>query len=272
MAILAMNEMTTYRWSFEKDVEQYLAAGIGQIGVWRPKLADFGEIKGLDLLAESGLGVSSLHWTGGFTGSDARSYSESLQDGREAIRVAAELQANCLLVHSGARAGHTRNHARRLLQQALCDLLETAQDACVPLALEPMPCESASDWTFLHTLDETLELMDRIGSPWLKIVFDTYHLGDSPTALDRIPELVSRIALVQLADATGPPSDEQDRFPLGCGNLPLDGIVGRLQSAGYAGAWEVELIGPEIEASEYHALLQQTVEAFQQLTAQGATP
>ena len=78
MVTLAMNEMTTYRWSFEEDVEQYLAAGIGQMGVWRPKLADFGEIRGLDLLAESGLGVSSLHWTGGFTGSDSRSYAESL--------------------------------------------------------------------------------------------------------------------------------------------------------------------------------------------------
>ncbi|MEE3372475.1 MAG: sugar phosphate isomerase/epimerase family protein [Planctomycetota bacterium] len=272
MATLAMNQMTTYRWSFEKDVEQYLAAGIGQMGVWRPKLADIGESEALDLLAESGLGVSSLHWAGGFTGSDARSYTESLQDAREAIRVAAELQANCLLVHSGARAGHTRNHARRLLQQALCELLETAQDACVPLALEPMPRESASDWTFLHTLDETMELIDRIGSPWLKIVFDTYHLGHDLAGVDRIPEIVSRIALVQLADATGPPSDEQDRFPLGCGNLPLDEIVGRLRSAGYVGAWEVELMGPEIETSEYHALLRQTVEAFQDLTARGATP
>ena len=272
MVTLAMNEMTTYRWSFEEDVEQYLAVGIGQIGVWRPKLADFGEIRGLDLLAESGLGVSSLHWTGGFTGSDARSYTESLQDAREAMRVAAELQANCLLVHSGPRAGHTRNHARRLLQQALCELLETAQDACVPLALEPMPPESASDWTFLHTLDETMELIDRIGSPWLKIAFDTYHFGHDPALLDRIPELVPRIALVQLADAAGPPSDEQDRFPLGRGNLPLNEIVGRLRAADYDGAWEVELMGPEIEASEYHALLRQTVDAFHELTGLGATP
>ena len=272
MVTLAMNEMTTYRWSFEQDIEQYMAAGIGQIGVWRPKLADFGEMKGIDLVAESGLAVSSLHWAGGFTGSDDRSYAESLQDAREALRIAAELQANCLVVHSGARAGHTRNHARRLLQQALYDLLETAQEACVPLALEPMPRESASDWTFLHTLDDTMELIERIDSPWLKIAFDTYHLGHDVAALERIPELVSRIALVQLADANGPPSDEQDRFPLGRGNLPLEEIVSRLRSAGYAGALEVELMGPEIEASEYRALLRQTVGAFQELTTIGATP
>ena len=59
---LSMNEMTTYRWSFEEDVARYRAAGIGAIGVWRQKLSDFGEDKGVELLAESGLKVSNPPW------------------------------------------------------------------------------------------------------------------------------------------------------------------------------------------------------------------
>ena len=45
MARLSINEMTTYRWSFEEDVVQLRAAGIPAIGVWRQKLADYGEAK-----------------------------------------------------------------------------------------------------------------------------------------------------------------------------------------------------------------------------------
>ena len=38
MERIAVNEMTTYRWSFEEDVYHYAQAGIDAIGVWRQKL------------------------------------------------------------------------------------------------------------------------------------------------------------------------------------------------------------------------------------------
>ena len=84
MAILSMNETTTYRWSFEEDVAQYAAAGIPAIGVWRQKLSDCGQSRGIELLAQKGLKVSHLLWAGGFTGSDGRTFRESVDDAREA--------------------------------------------------------------------------------------------------------------------------------------------------------------------------------------------
>src|SRR5437868_1367486 len=102
---LSMNELTTYRWSFEEDVRNYAAAGFSAIGVWRQKLSDFGEERGAELLLESGLEVSSLLWAGGFTGSDGRSYRESLQDAEESVRLAAGLHAGCLILFTGSRAG-----------------------------------------------------------------------------------------------------------------------------------------------------------------------
>ena len=78
MVRFCMNEMTTYRWSFEEDVQHYSAAGIGGISVWRQKLSDYGEEKGIELLREFRLDVASVLWAGGFTGSDGRSYKESI--------------------------------------------------------------------------------------------------------------------------------------------------------------------------------------------------
>src|ERR1700733_9465420 len=110
MARLSMNEMTTYRWSFDQDVAEYRSAGIPAIGVWRRKLTDFGEEKGIELLAEAKLPVSNLLWAGGFTGSDGHTFRERVDDAAEAIRLAAALHARSLVVYSGARAGHTHNH------------------------------------------------------------------------------------------------------------------------------------------------------------------
>lgn len=258
MAQMAMNEMTTFRWSFEQDVRQYLAAGVPAIGVWRQKVSDYGEEKAVELLQESGLKVSSLLWAGGFTGSEGRSFKESLEDAREAIRLAGEMRAGCLVVYSGARAGHTQNHARRILKSALSELAPIAAEFGVTLAIEPMHAACAADWTFLTDLDETVATLEEIGSPAMKVCFDTYHLGQAADVLDQIPTIASRLALVQLGDARMPPQEEPHRCRLGEGFIPLKEIVAALHDAGYDGFFEVELMGEEIEAADYNDLLAQS--------------
>src|SRR5579872_5457123 len=83
MPRLSINEMTTYHWSFLDDVSGYQAAEIASIGVWRRKLCDFGEERGIELLRESGLAVSSLSDAGGFTGSDGHTFRDGVDDALE---------------------------------------------------------------------------------------------------------------------------------------------------------------------------------------------
>ena len=255
---ISMNELTTYRWSFEEDVQRYAAAGLDAIGVWRQKLSDFGEEKGAELLAEHRLRVSSLNWAGGFTGSEGRSFKESVDDAREALRTARLLKSPCVIVYTGARAGHTHKHARRLLRTALAELAEPAAQMGVDLAIEPMHAGCAAEWTFLTSLDESLALLDELDSPAVKLVFDCYHLGHEPSIVQRIADLAPRTAIVQLGDARRPPSGEQDRCPLGEGCLPLADIVAEFQRAGYRGDFDIELLGEEIEVSDYGALIAQS--------------
>jgi sugar phosphate isomerase/epimerase len=271
MARLSMNEMTTYRWSFDEDVRNYATAGIEGIAVWRDKLSDFGEEKGVELLADSGLAVSSLLWAGGFTGSEGRTYKESVEDASEAIRLASTLKAGSLIVYSGARAGHTHNHARRLLKSALTELTPLAEELGVTLAIEPMHGGCAADWTFLTDLQESLELVDAFASPHLKLAFDTYHLGQDQHVFGLLADVATRIAIVQLGDAKEPPQGEQNRCRLGEGVIPLGAIVSELTSAGYTGFYDVELMGEEIEATDYKELLSQSKKAFAELMADSKT-
>ncbi|MBX7167911.1 MAG: sugar phosphate isomerase/epimerase [Pirellulales bacterium] len=267
MSRLSMNEMTTFRWSFEEDVENYRRAGYQAIGVWRQKLSDFGEEKGIELLAESGLHVSNLLWAGGFTGSDGRSYRESLEDAAEAIELAGAMKADCLVVYSGARGGHTLSHARRLLRDALRELAPQAAAAGVLLAVEPMHENCAAEWTFLTQLDQTLELLNQVESPQVRLAFDTYHLGHGPAACEAAARCADRIAVVHLGDGQLPPGQEQNRCCLGKGNLGLREIVQALEAGGYRGYYDVELFGEDIEASDYHELLKLSCTEFSRLLA-----
>lgn len=267
MARLSINELTTFRWSFEEDVRQYRAAGVDGIGVWRQKLSDFGEEKGIELLLESGLSVSSLLWAGGFTGSEGKSHKESVEDAKEAIRLASAMDAGCLIVYSGPRAGHTHNHARRLMRSALDEILPLADDVDLNLAIEPMHAGCAADWTFLTELGETVELLQAYDTPRFKLAFDTYHLCQNGSVLSRLAELVPRIAIVQLGDAKAPPQGEPNRSPLGEGTLPLAEVVQTLESCGYDGFYDVELMGEEIEQTGYQDLLSQSKSAFERLIA-----
>lgn len=263
MSKLAMNEMTTYRWSFEEDVIHYAAAGILAIGVWRQKLSDFGEDRGVELLSRKGMVASNLLWAGGFTGSDGRSFQESVDDAHEAIRTAAALRAPCLTIYSGARGGHTNNHARRLLKTALKELLPTAAELGIRLAIEPMHAGCALEWTFLTDLSDTLALLDELDSPLLGLAFDTYHLGHEPAVLNRLSQLTPRIAIVQLGDAKQPPNGEQNRCRLGEGVIPLPRIVETLAIAGFDGYFEVELLGEDVEAFAYQDLIAHSKSAFE---------
>lgn len=269
MAELSMNETTTFRWSFEEDVAAYAAAGIPAIGVWRQKLSDCGRDKAVELLQQHGLKVSHLLWAGGFTGSDGRTYRESVEDAAEALQTAAQLHTGILVVYSGARAGHTFNHARRLIQGALEELIPTAAELGVTLAVEPMHPGCAAEWTFLTDIDDTLALLDKIGSPQVKMVLDTYHLGQDAGLVDRIGQIVSQVAIVQLGDAKQPPDGEQNRCRLGEGTVPLTEIVAALKSAGYDGYYDVELLGEEIETSDYDSLVQHAKQAFDRLLCSG---
>ncbi len=262
MAELSISETTTFRWSLEEDVAEYSAAGIHAIGVWRRKLADCGQAKALDLLNRGGLRVSHLFWAGGFTGSDGHSHRESVEDALEAVRTAAELNCPTLVLCSGPRAGHTGNHARRLIQAALAELAPLAAELHVTLALEPMHPGCAAEWTFLTSLDETLSLLQSVADLNVKMVFDTYHLGLEEGIVARIAEAVPHFALVQLGDARRPPDGEQNRCRLGVGMVPLAEIIAALKAGGYDGYYDVELLGEEIETDDYRSLLQHAKEAF----------
>ena len=262
MSLLSMNELTTYRWSLGQDLENYREAGYSGIGVWRQKLADENEDSAIERLTASGLNVTNVSWAGGFTGSDGSSLADSIDDAASAIRLAGSVMAGCLVIYSGGRNNHINRHATRLLRMALDELLPIAEMWEVPLAIEPMHPACAMDWTFLTSLESAIDLVEQVDSPFLKIAYDTYHFPLGSRRGYQLAALAPHLGIVFLGDRIQPASADQERCPLGHGRLPLVEIVSTLQDAGYTGAYDVKLMGPDIETCDYWTLLEQSLVAF----------
>ena len=258
---LALNGLTTTRWSLLEDVAGCQDAGFEAIGLWRPKVHEFGEEQAAELLGDSGLCVSTLSWAGGFTGTHGHGFADALEDARDAIRLAAQVGAECLVIISGARSGHTLNHARRLLVEALKRLANDAGDLGVTLALQPMHRMFADDWTFLTRLDDTVDILALVDHPRLKLSLDVYQQWQEPDLLERLPGLVPLIATVGLSDWREPRS-RHDRCLPGDGVIPLAAIVEALVRGGYRGCFDVQVWSDEHWQSDYHDLVHECHRRF----------
>ncbi|MEJ8279974.1 hydroxypyruvate isomerase family protein [Pseudonocardia spirodelae] len=86
----------------------------------------------------------------------------------------------------------------------------------------------------LKTADDAVAVLDRVGSPDLRLLLDVYHLavnGDDPAAA--IDRHAGRIGHVQIADAPG-------RGEPGTGTLPIHDLLARVVAAGYRGPVSLE--------------------------------
>lgn len=262
MASLSLHETTTFRWSLEDDVTACRDAGFETIGIWRRKLDDFGCERGIDFINDSGLRVSSLSWAGGFTGANGMSFREAMDDAREAIRVAAAINAVCVLVAAGGRNGHIWTHANNLLVGALIELSDFAAARNVQIALQPMNSPFLKSWSFLSTLDSAIDVIRRCNHPATRLAFDAGELWREANLFERIAEVAPYTAVVQLNDGPETPTSINDRRLPGDGDVPLLEITQAFVQNGYRGDFELALWSNELWDSDYNELIRACRDRF----------
>ena len=248
---LAVSQFCSYRWSLFQDVVRYSQLGINGIGLWRSKLDDLGQNEAIDLLSEMQMDVSSLSWAGGFTGSNGNSYVSAIDDAIEAIILAHRLQANCLIVHPGGHNGHTNSHLSRLFRSAFQTLTPIAEDYGIRLAIEPCLGHKRNAFNFFESWQQQIEAIQEFSPRQVGLVIDLYHLGENLEIARSLKSLLPRIALVQLADFDHRPAHEENRCPLGQGQVPIQYWLEQLNQLNYHGFVELELHGIGMQGTPY---------------------
>ncbi|MEL6108763.1 MAG: sugar phosphate isomerase/epimerase family protein, partial [Planctomycetota bacterium] len=153
---------------------------------------------------------------------------------------------------------HIQTHLHRTLRCALKRLAAVASEHGVQLALEPFHPGCGDEWSFVTDLQTTLKIIEEVDNPALGLVLDTYHIGMDDDALRWLPDVAPHIHLVQLGDGRHCPHGEMNRCLLGEGCIPIGEITEMLSECGYRGAWEIELIGEDVETIGYEHLLDHT--------------
>ena len=93
----------------------------------------------------------------------------------------------------------------------------------------------------MTTIPETLALLDEVGEPNLGLIFDVWHLWDTPDLLAHIHAHARRIVGVHVNDVRKPTRSWKDRMLPGDGIVDLPSILGALEAGGYYGWFDLEI-------------------------------
>lgn len=255
MVRMSVSELSMCQLDLHEETEYLTAHGFDAIGLWRPKVSDIGPVAAQKLLEQSSITVSSLLWGGGFTGGDGITFRDGIEDALEGLCTASTLGAETLVLHSGQRGGHTLGHARRLLVDAIDELLPEAESLGVTLALKPSHPMASDGWNFLCSLQDSIDLVRRFDSSRIGLALDLWHFADDPSLEAVLPEVIAVSAVIQLADRTASPSDLPERLPPGFGTLRLARLVTEVAALGYRGFVEFDCVGEVSESLGYEGLL-----------------
>jgi sugar phosphate isomerase/epimerase len=247
---ISVSAVSTYTWGLDRDIEFWAEAGLTNVGVSMAKLGAYGVEKGVRRLLDAGVHVGNVIGTG----------TSGLAAG---IDVAAELDADCVVFTTGRAASRTWEEAADALAATLAPLLPLAAALDLPLALEHTNSLRA-DVGFVHTLHDAIDLARALD---IGVCMEINACWGERALGDTIAAGVDRIRLVQLSDYVVGTLTTPDRAVPGDGDIPFDRIVGSLLTAGYAGAFDLELIGPRIEAEGYETAVPRAVRAVELLLA-----
>jgi sugar phosphate isomerase/epimerase len=247
---LSLNQATVKHLDLAQAVGLCQRHEIPAIGLWRDRVAEAGLAQAAAAVRAAGLHVSSLCRGGFFTHADADARQAALADNRAAITEAAELGADTLVLVCGGLAGggvmpggRDLALARRMVAEAIGELVPDAQRLGVRLGIEALHPMFCADRCVISSLGEAVDLALTFPADAVGVVVDTYHVWWDARLADQIARAGSRIASFQVCDWVLPlPQDTLlGRAHLGDGVIDFAAISASVTAAGYNGYVEVEI-------------------------------
>lgn len=232
--------------SIEDYIGECRALGARRVGfLGQDLIADDGADRAAAALAATDLAVESVTHVF-FTGPVARE-SGAVREARgrldRTIDAAALLGARSIYMLTGGHGAPDWDEDADAFCAALEPCAARARDAGVALAVENASSLYA-ELHIAHTLADTVQLAERADIGVCMELFFCWAEANLPSLVERA---LPRLQLVQVSDHVPGDRALPARAVPGDGAVPLDYLIGLLLKAGYAGAFDLELLGPRIE-------------------------
>ena len=128
--------------------------------------------------------------------------------------------------------------------EGLREVARTAEEVGVRLALEPIHSSARDEFTLVDNIPDAVALIDEVGEP-LGLLFDTWHLWDTPDVLDHIRAEAHRFPAVHVNDWRDPTRGWDDRALPGEGIMDLPAMFAALEDGGFEGWYDLEIFSSE---------------------------
>ena len=247
---LSLNQATVRKLGVPEAVDLCARHDIGAIGLWREPVAEIGVAAAAAAVKAAGLDVSSLCRAGFFTHADPDARKAAIEDNKAAIAEAAGLGTSTLVLVSGGLVPGSRDIAlaRRMIADAIAELVPVAQSHGVRLGIEALHPVFAADRCVITRLGEALDLAMAFPADAVGVVVDTYHVWWDASLRHDIARAGERIVSYQVCDWILPlPADTLlGRGHVGDGYIDFPPITAAVADAGYAGHIEVEIFNEAV--------------------------
>jgi sugar phosphate isomerase/epimerase len=258
---VCVSAISTFDLALDEDLAFWERHGIGTVGVSVAKLERFGWPEGTKLVADAagrGLRVANLIGLGPFHLANPASWPKQQERLVRSIETAATIGAECMVFTTGPFAPLTWEEAADALQDALTPILAESARRNVPFAIEHTNSLRV-DVGFVHTLKDAIDLARRFEvGVCMELNACWAERGLEATIRDGI----DRIRLVQVSDFKVGTVASSQRLVPGDGDVPIARILRTVLDAGYAGVFDLELIGDAIAVEGYDAAVPRAVEAL----------
>jgi sugar phosphate isomerase/epimerase len=225
---------------FVEEVQFWQELGVDNIGMISTKLEPIGWDTAL--VTATGLRVSNI-------GTEERLVIEALEFG-------AAIGADSVWITTGSIGSRLWEEAAADFCNRIAPAVARANELGMSFAVEPTN-SLRLDISFIFTLRDSLELARAAGTGViLELGCCWYERG----LAELVRKNVDMLTLVQISDYQIGTLSSPNRSAIGDGDIPLERLLAMLLDAGYAGMFDLELIGPKIEAEGYQSATRRSLE------------
>lgn len=254
---LSVSAISTFGWDLPADLAFYARAGITNVGISVAKLERHGWDDGASRIVDAGLRVTNLIGLGPFHLAEPARWPAQQERLVRALDVASRVGAECLVFTTGPAGSLPWDEAADALERAMHPVLAESVARGVPFAIEHTNSLRV-DVGFVHTLADAVDLARRLGTGVCMEVNACWAERDLATT---VRNGVDTLRLVQVSDFAVGTLSTPNRLVPGDGDIPLGRILHAVVAAGYPGCFDLELIGPAIDAEGYGPAIVRALDA-----------
>ncbi len=213
------------------------AAGLDAVEFWRFSNKDIGAVRAA--LDETGLPLAGILCEPIAPLADPDVHARFLEGVRTSLDAARRLGTKVMIAQAGNHLeGVPRVQQRAAIVAVLKEAARILEGTGVTLALEPLNDRVDHPGYFLTSTTEGLDIIDEVGRPEVRLLYDIYHAAVMGEEIDLLAGRLDRVVHVHLADTPG-------RGEPGSGKLDFRKRLEWLRLNGYRG-----LVGLEYKPSQ----------------------